>query len=74
MRGRDVYELGVDASFVSLTSYEMGQSTSSNAYTPLRDSDPNNKEKENSKWKKYSQKYSTNTNSLPERDKYKRLK
>ena len=30
-------DLRVDASFVSLTSYKMGQSTSSNAYTPLLD-------------------------------------
>ena len=64
-------DLRVDASFVSLTSYKMGQSTSSNAYTPLLDSEQKNKD---SKWKKYSQKYSTNTNCIPEHEKYKRLK
>ena len=61
-------DLRVDASFVSLTSYKMDQSTSSNA--PLLDSEQKNKEKEDSKWKEYSQKYSTNTNSMPQHDKY----
>ena len=69
-----VVDLRVDASFMSLTSYKMGQSTSSNAHTPLLDSKQKNKEKKDSKWKKYSQKYSTNTNSIPQHDKYKRLK
>ena len=50
--------------------YEMGQSSSSIAYTSL----PKQEEKEDSEWKKYSQKYSTNTSSFPERDNYKRLK
>ena len=47
----------------------MGQNSSSNA--PLVEKE---KEKKDSKLKKYSQKYSTNTNSTPQHDKYKRLK
>ena len=60
-------EINLDSSFASLTSYKMGQNSSSNAYTPLVEK---KKEKMDSKWKKYFKKYSRpansmNTNSMP---------
>ena len=48
----------------------MGQNLSSNAPLVVEQE----KEKEDSQWKKFSQKYSTNTNSMSQHDKYKRLK
>lgn len=61
-------------SVVLLTSMTMGQNQSNTGYTQLKEKEVKKESNESSKWKEYSEKFSTNTHSYPEHQGYKKLK